>query len=1605
MINTSGLAGRVRQFAVFMAVAVAGLALLTACQKAEERLQPRSLTWAELRTVRSAVLVTPPGEGERNTYLKERLADGAKVRVEAGGLAWLRRDGGATLLVRGPARLTLRARSIAVDEGRVFVDTPKGSSNELSTPAGKLTLAAVRASITVPAQGASKAYVLAGEVRADQGRARAGEELTLESGGQAKVAPVLGWDDWTGGLATTDRAAAPAPFGVGTVGARSPGDQGAPRFPLSIQRMDVRVSIDGDFALTEVDQAFFNPSSETVEGVYGFRTPERAILQRFGVDRDGVVVWGRVKEKGAAAAQYQANVYQGSTEDPALLEWDAPGVYRARLYPIGPGETRRVVVRYAEWLDRTGEDGRRRLYVYPMAADGVEESLPHVEELKVTFDLSRAGARDVRVGMAGVQSGDSLVVRAHDFVPRADLSLELLDGGITEQRAYRARHQVDLEALAPSARQAAVSKAEGEADYVLVPVRPTTAKLPVGGLDLAIVIDASAATDPATLSIARAATSALLSHLGDQDRAVVLAGDDGLRPIVAGFEQLSKIDAATRLKVQDALSNVARGGATDLGAMLTAAARKLEPGRRSAVIYIGDAAPTVGELSLASLRERMGKLPAPVRVFGLGVGDTARLDILAGLAQGAFAERISDGYQAARAALHVLEETERPAWLGTKVDLGPSVERLFPRQASALVSGETLWVVGRMAPSGKEPERLKTSGPAGQSDVPLKVDRFEDKGDLGRRWAEARLAQMLEDGEGRAALVDLGMKNGVITPVTSFYVPTKNEMAPDERAELEARRDANKRDAVGYRAERNEPSEDKPGILSSALSRSKSDEAPAAAAAAGNKEGGTGTRAKGEEGSTGQAMKKLSGQSAPQVLSPEPVAAASATPPAPPPAAPEAANDMWEGSDAERRQALREATQFGVIGKPSDAPEEQKAPPSEARAGLSSVTEVPTASATGDASADGSNALGAGGLGLSGVGEGGGAIHPLAAIGSTSNGVIRTGQGFGAGHGRLGGSHGVAAPKVRMGAATVSGRLPPEIVQRIVRQNFGRFRVCYEQGLSRSPKLTGRVSARLVIGRDGSVSHVGNGGSDIPDAGVLSCVLSAFYGLSFPQPESGIVTVVFPILFEPGATARDEPPPATLAPSPKPRVNINVFIGELPRRLLHCSAAASAPFEERVGLWRERLAKAANNPGAIATVYRSALGACEAPTYRERARLLGLMLDAVAGVTNKVTLYRIMAADLGAADVLYRGILARVRTPEQMRELHDALGLKTVDPSILAKLIASTPDAAERARKLSALLQQFPDDLGLSLELLYAFEDAGSSGPARDLARKLRERPDADAHVRTAVGELYLRSSERASAPADKAELLAEGRRAFGEIVEFAPEDPVARRRLGDLLLAHGFFADAARQYETLARLTPDDAKVLLLRASAAEGQGLLEEALKWAEKGGASGAPDADSGAAVTARALAATHLAWARLAALDGKRTEELEALSARAARVLSGTRSDPDRPAGIRVSVTWTHPELHPSLWTNALGTAMPAPDGDITLGVAQAIVPERPDSFVEVRLEPSDVAHAARLGATAELTVVFDELGKAEKIVRKRLKFEPGRPPTQRFLLAGREVRGG
>ena len=277
-----------------------------------------------------------------------------------------------------------------------------------------------------------------------------------------------------------------------------------------------------------------------------------------------------------------------------------------------------------------------------------------------------------------------------------------------------------------------------------------------------------------------------------------------------------------------------------------------------------------------------------------------------------------------------------------------------------------------------------------------------------------------------------------------------------------------------------------------------------------------------------------------------------------------------------------------------------------------------------------------------------------------------------------------------------------------------------------------------------------------------------------------------------------------------------------PARGAALPAAPRSPLEERVALWRERLGRVTGNAWGVASVYRGALAACEAPTWRERSRLHTLLLDAMPGVGAKVSLWRTLFDDRGAADALYRGMLARARTPEEVRQLHDALGLRAIDPGELAKMMKEAKTPADRATKLRGLVAVWPDDFSLALRLLDALEDAGDDAGAcepRPQALGAPRRGRAGSHR---GGRNALPAPRGAGEGRGRQGARTRARRGARSARSWSsrPDDPIARRRIGDLLRAHGWYEDAARQYETLARLTPDDASVPLLLAAAAGGHG-----------------------------------------------------------------------------------------------------------------------------------------------------------------------------------------
>jgi hypothetical protein len=162
------------------------------------------------------------------------------------------------------------------------------------------------------------------------------------------------------------------------------------------------------------------------------------------------------------------------------------------------------------------------------------------------------------------------------------------------------------------------------------------------------------------------------------------------------------------------------------------------------------------------------------------------------------------------------------------------------------------------------------------------------------------------------------------------------------------------------------------------------------------------------------------------------------------------------------------------------------------------------------------DATGSGGLDLTGPDEGGGGVADT--LGLRDMGELGPGPGgvdHGTGFGRAPHphAHAAAAPQVRMENPTVNGHLPPEVIQRVVRENFGRFRFCYEAGLRANPSLRGRVVVKFVVDRGGAVGLSTDAGSDLADTHVAQCVVRAFGDLSFPSPEGGLVTVIYPILF------------------------------------------------------------------------------------------------------------------------------------------------------------------------------------------------------------------------------------------------------------------------------------------------------------------------------------------------------------------------------------------------------------------------------------------------------------------------------------------------------------
>src|ERR1700733_506562 len=131
--------------------------------------------------------------------------------------------------------------------------------------------------------------------------------------------------------------------------------------PLEITYHHVNVKINGQIASTTVDQEFYNPNAQRLEGTYLFPVPKGAQIDKFSME-----IGGRQMEAELLAADKARSIYEDvvrKMRDPALLEYAGRDAFKVRVFPIEPNSPKRIKLSYSQVLP---SDSGLVSYVYPL---------------------------------------------------------------------------------------------------------------------------------------------------------------------------------------------------------------------------------------------------------------------------------------------------------------------------------------------------------------------------------------------------------------------------------------------------------------------------------------------------------------------------------------------------------------------------------------------------------------------------------------------------------------------------------------------------------------------------------------------------------------------------------------------------------------------------------------------------------------------------------------------------------------------------------------------------------------------------------------------------------------------------------------------------------------------------------------------------------------------------------------------------------------------------------------------------------------------------------------------------------------------------------------
>ena len=110
-------------------------------------------------------------------------------------------------------------------------------------------------------------------------------------------------------------------------------------FPLEVKYHHVNVTIQDETAFTSIDQVFYNPTGNRLEGYYIFPVPHDALIKKFSMYINGKEVEAELLDAKKANQLY--NDIVSKIKDPALLQYYDQDLFRVKIFPIEPYSQKR----------------------------------------------------------------------------------------------------------------------------------------------------------------------------------------------------------------------------------------------------------------------------------------------------------------------------------------------------------------------------------------------------------------------------------------------------------------------------------------------------------------------------------------------------------------------------------------------------------------------------------------------------------------------------------------------------------------------------------------------------------------------------------------------------------------------------------------------------------------------------------------------------------------------------------------------------------------------------------------------------------------------------------------------------------------------------------------------------------------------------------------------------------------------------------------------------------------------------------------------------------------------------------------------------------------